>query len=304
MRRWMAAALAVALLGWLGHAEWAWRRVEAGWRIALTDDPAMPPWLMRELRDGPPTPAAGPRVVVVGDGLTWGPRVPRHASFPAVAEARLPGIEVVNLSVPGYDGRAIAKFVATQVPAWEPDLLVYAFSADDIAETQLVHPDIGGSVRFVGSSPPPGVWVPPFLRHSALVRAWFGDRVEKRLSEGDETFDQRTGIAIEEIVERVTAAAGAIRLRVLTLPPAALAEHEGEACNAALQIPRGCDWFATQLTAAEDAFPRKGVTVWPALPALRGAGKVAAGSDDAVNWNVAGHAAVGEWLAPLLAQSL
>lgn len=300
MRRWVPVALAVAVVGWLGHAEWAWRRVEAGWPLVLTDAPALPAWLPREFRDTPGD-AAGRRVVVVGDGLTWGPRVPRSATFTAVAERKLPGIEVVNLGVPGYDARAIAKFVATQLPA--ADLLIYAFAADDITETQLIHPDIGGSVRFVGSVPPPGVWRPPLLAHSALVGAWYGDRVEKMFSAGDSGFDERTGIAMEEIVDRITAAAGSTPLRVVTLPPAALAEHEGDACNAALQIPRGCDWFRSQLTAAEAAFPAKGVPVWPALDALRAARPVSAGSDDAVNWNVAGHAAVGEWLAPLLAQS-
>lgn len=302
MRRWVALAVVVALVGWLGHAEWAWRRVEAGWRVEMTGDPAFPAWLPREFHDPPRAArAAGKRIVVVGDGMTWGPRVAVHATFTAVAERGLSGIEVVNRGVPGYDARAVAKFVATRLPA--ADLLVYAFSADDIAETQLIHPDMGGSVRFVGSSPPPGVWVPPLLAHSALLRAWYGARVERAFAAGDPGFDERTGIAIEEVVERIITAAGSTPLRVLTLPPAALAEHEGEACNAALQIPRGCDWFVKQLTAAEVALSARGVPVWPALDALRAAGRVSAGSDDAVNWNVAGHAAVGQWLAPLLAES-
>jgi len=106
-------------------------------------------------------PKDGPRVLCVGDSVTFGWGVPAASAYPALLSERL-GVEVVNAGVPAMKPSSIAAWVAQHAAALEPDLVLFARRPDysrpdpwgDYAQAlQRIHASLGGV--------PLGVILPP-----------------------------------------------------------------------------------------------------------------------------------------------
>jgi lysophospholipase L1-like esterase len=93
------------------------------------------------------SPPAGPRVLCLGDSVTFGYRVPlvfpeqpeewrrEDAPWPALAEAELrrdaPGIEVVPLAVPGYSSHQGRLWLEREMGRLRPDVVTACFGWND-----------------------------------------------------------------------------------------------------------------------------------------------------------------------------
>lgn len=122
-------------------------RLEPGARLAMpAETPGAPDvegvidaWGMRGEDTGPPTlPADALRLLVVGDSVTFGPRLPLSATVPAQTAARLGArlgrlVVALNAGVPGYNLPELAG-VGALLP-WDvahPDLVVLAVCLNDL----------------------------------------------------------------------------------------------------------------------------------------------------------------------------
>jgi lysophospholipase L1-like esterase len=101
----------------------------------------------------PQTPPDGFRIVLVGDSVAWGYRVPMESAFPQVLERELrhlgsepfaSGI-VYNLAVDGYSTEQEIRLLETRGLALHPDLIIVSYVLND--------PDVadGGLARYYGS---------------------------------------------------------------------------------------------------------------------------------------------------------
>lgn len=74
------------------------------------------------------------RILVLGDSLTLGHRVPAQATYPrrleALSAAR--GVEVLNLGVGGYDLIDEAVLLAGRASSFQPDLVLIGFCSNDV----------------------------------------------------------------------------------------------------------------------------------------------------------------------------
>ena len=77
------------------------------------------------------TPGAGPRVVALGDSRTFGFGLPRESAWPERLQARLNGVEVVNLAVPGYSAVQCLAAFREQALALRPRLVLVAVGFND-----------------------------------------------------------------------------------------------------------------------------------------------------------------------------
>lgn len=80
---------------------------------------------------------AGPRVVCVGDSVTFGFRVDDDEPFPArlagaLADRGRPGATVFNLGVPGYSSHQGRRLLESALPDLDPDIVLIAFGANDL----------------------------------------------------------------------------------------------------------------------------------------------------------------------------
>jgi hypothetical protein len=83
------------------------------------------------------------RILVIGDSVAYGMRVPKEDAFPSGLERRLRQdtdsieIEVVNTSVPGYTAYSELQYYLTQGRSFEPDLVLVAACLNDVANPRL-----------------------------------------------------------------------------------------------------------------------------------------------------------------------
>jgi len=193
------AAVVGAVVGW--RVEQAWRAAEQlnlvqpvfeprGLKFAYSRDPdsgglrgwylGLEPW---------PTPEGHQRIVAVGDSVTHGMGVELEQAWPAVLEARLGDVEVLNFGFLGYDIEQVATLVEAEVTGWDPDLVVYGNFANDTAPTFMVFAAWADHSIFVGSWVPerarlvPEVLSRPLLEHSAFFRAAQGTRMARLLED-------------------------------------------------------------------------------------------------------------------------
>jgi hypothetical protein len=119
---------------------------------------------------------AARRVALVGDSFTWGWGVDYSASFAALLEQRLTGVEVDNVGMPGFGVDQMWQSVRTQALPLKPALVIVGFIDDDFSRSLYpIRPEegfakprfevAGGELR---PQAPPG-FVRRLLQHSA---AW------------------------------------------------------------------------------------------------------------------------------------
>lgn len=75
------------------------------------------------------------RIVVIGDSITFGLRLPAEESFPEQLEALLrnadPAVDVLNLGIAGYDILQEVAFLEDRGLAYAPDLVVVGYCMND-----------------------------------------------------------------------------------------------------------------------------------------------------------------------------
>lgn len=170
------------------------------------------------------TPKAGPRVLCLGDSVTFGWGVPEADSYPARLRDAL-GVEVVNAGVPAMKPDSIAAWARLHAGELEPDLVLFTR-----------RPDHGGPDPFRGFqravrtvqqavAPAPVVVVlPPVSTFDVMgAQAWEGERDRIRrmlpdvpvldLTEAFRDALPRPGVILEQ---------GAGQQRVVRLPERAL----------------------------------------------------------------------------------
>lgn len=91
------------------------------------------------------------RVLVLGDSFAFGHGVGEGQCFAEVLAELLPGTEVVNLGVPGYNVRTELRYFERVGAAWRPDVVVLALCQNDIVD----HGDDPASTEGDGSDATP-----------------------------------------------------------------------------------------------------------------------------------------------------
>lgn len=88
-----------------------------------------------------PKPPGVWRILLLGDSITYGMRVPRELAFPdrlqRQLEARSAPVDVVNAGVPGYTPYNQLQYYLTHGRALQPDLVVVSFCMNDVANPRL-----------------------------------------------------------------------------------------------------------------------------------------------------------------------
>lgn len=80
------------------------------------------------------------RVLLLGDSLAWGWGVDDGAEYAAIAERELgPGVEIVNLAVPGYSTDQQLLRLEREVGDWDPDLVLLNFVLNDVSGNITEH---------------------------------------------------------------------------------------------------------------------------------------------------------------------
>jgi lysophospholipase L1-like esterase len=105
--------------------------------------------------------AGVPRVVVLGDSHAFGFGVEAEDMFTSVLRPLLPGIEILNLAVTGYNLRQSRVMFQEQGAALLPDVVVLAFTQNDV--TQQVIPSTAAVTA--RAAPESG-----FIRHSYVLQ--------------------------------------------------------------------------------------------------------------------------------------
>jgi lysophospholipase L1-like esterase len=124
----------------------------------------------------PPRTPGKKRVLAVGDSLTWGLGVQLQQAWPAELERALPGVEVHNLGMCGYDAEQGISLITHHLEAWQPDLIIWASYTNDVDPTFLMFGAHDEHPVFVGTSIPKPArmiaeWMSLWLvRHSAMFR--------------------------------------------------------------------------------------------------------------------------------------
>jgi hypothetical protein len=93
-------------------------------------------------RANAPTPAKSDkfRVLVFGDSEGFGWALDIEQTFHRMMEKTEPRLEVLNLSVPGYNAENIADYMKQAVPKYRPDLIFYMFHKNDMDPPLTFHP--------------------------------------------------------------------------------------------------------------------------------------------------------------------
>jgi len=142
--------------------------------------------------DAPPPPLrpGTKRVLAVGDSLTWGLGVQLREAWPAQLEAQLPGIEVHNLGMCGYDAEQGISLITHHLEDWKPDLVIWATYTNDVDPTFLMFGAHDKHPVFVGTSiPEPARMLPEWMslwlvRNSAMFRQVQAAKLARVLSGG------------------------------------------------------------------------------------------------------------------------
>lgn len=121
------------------------------------------------------TPDLAPRIVCVGDSHTFGTGVNQLQSWPArladvLHASGLPGAQVINLGVPGYDTVQEAIWLQRAGLPLAPDLVLLQYFVNDPAVRGLSRPEEPEPDGLVALVHPRGEgWVSELRRHSRAV---------------------------------------------------------------------------------------------------------------------------------------
>ena len=98
------------------------------------------------------------RVALLGDSLAWGWGVDNGLCFADLAEAELgPGVEIINLGVPGYSNDQHLWMLEREGARYHPDLVLLCFTLNDVVGNGETESDEFAKPRYVRG--PAGDWV-------------------------------------------------------------------------------------------------------------------------------------------------
>jgi hypothetical protein len=264
-----------------------------------------------------PKPDGTLRVALLGDSVAFGSGLAQDEVFPQIAEAlvREAGrpIEVLNLSIYGYDVEQEAATLRYQGWDLEPDLVVYAWFSNDQIPSTLLRVGSEDLPVFVGTALPPGlelqggdalVWL---ARRSALARRYLGDKVARHMKTGkskrgdDAFFDAHLQSMIAD------AAAHDVPLVVYGVAPHVLADPDLDRCDT--NTGRGSRFCSSQLARHEDMWRQMhalGLPFVSSVPWLRGGDALSyfrtQNPEDPHHPNAGGHKLLGAGLADLVSR--
>jgi hypothetical protein len=200
-------AVGAAIIGFVEHR---YRAHEQG----LAALPVLDPWGIKyayrtQLERGkvrgwvhgmaPPAKRPGVRrILALGDSVTYGIGVEWSESWPQVLEAELAqsleyGLgkaEVFNFAMPGWDAEQSVTLTTSTLVDWQPDLVVWGSSPNDVLPSYLMWGANDAHPVFVGTSVPEGVSPLPewltlfFVRYSSLMRQWLAGRMAQKQQAG------------------------------------------------------------------------------------------------------------------------
>lgn len=220
------------------------------------------------------------RVVLLGDSVAYGSGLPKSRVFPQQAEVLLANserpVEILNLSIYGYDVEQIAATARSKAWALEPDLVVYAWFTNDHIPSELLQVGDDDAPVFVGTALPEGLTLPlgdalvELAPRSAMARRWLGahvarHRAEHRRDREDPAFFDRHFDALVADAE-----AHAVPLLIYGLVPHVLADPDLARCS--VTVGQGQAFCAAQLDRFERGWRQmtdKGVPFLPSLPWIR-----------------------------------
>ncbi len=91
------------------------------------------------------------RVLVLGDSFAWGHGVSEGEAFCEVLARRMPGVEFINLGVPGFNLRSERAWFERVGAAFAPDVVIVALCQNDLHDFEGP-----GETWSIGDAPPPG----------------------------------------------------------------------------------------------------------------------------------------------------
>ena len=139
----------------------------------------------------PPPKAPGVRrLIAVGDSITFGLGVDRESAWPAALQRAVPGTEVINLAICGWDAEQVVTLITEILPAWQPDMVIWGSFPNDPNPTYLMWGAKEKVPIFVGTAIPDGVEVLPesislgLTRVSAMFRQYQAGRLAQAQQKG------------------------------------------------------------------------------------------------------------------------
>jgi len=112
---------------------------------------------MRRTEPFPPKQPGRPRIVVLGDSLTYGWGIEPEWSYPSQLERALAShyeVEVLNLGVPGHASEEVLSVASRFLPRLEPDLVIYGVCLNDFLPAEQGQYDYRDAYSF----PIPEAW--------------------------------------------------------------------------------------------------------------------------------------------------
>ncbi len=308
---------AVALLG-VGIVE-AWHREhELGSMRVLADPPGLKYVLdpsgeddgrgWREDRPVRPHIPGVPRVVCVGDSVTFGVSVAPDDTWCEVLGRGLGAVEVYNFGMNGYDAEQVATLLEARVAVWEPDVVVWGTYVNDLLPTYLLYGQDTGAPVFVGTDVPEQARLLPepislwLARHSAFFRRLQGAAYSRSARE-----PMAAPAWYGAQVDRVAAWSGAQGVPVVyfALPPHVMADMA--TCPSQFARPDLCAASSAQHATILAALRERSIGLVDALPALQASGQPhfhPPGRLDPDHPNAAGHKVLGRAVLPAVRAAL
>ncbi len=323
----MATLLGVlGVLGALGAAEHWQRGHELGTMRVCFDPPGIKYVLEPSAADRgrgwqegaeiPPKTAGVPRIVCLGDSVTFGVNVGARETWcegvrRGLGGAGAPKVEAFNFGMNGYDAEQVATLLESRIAPYAPDVVVWGTYANDVFPTYLLYGQKSGDPVFVGSDIPPQARIAPeraalfLVRHSALFRRLQGAAYAR--SERMGGLRRASGGAYGAQVDRVMAWSMAHEVPVvfLAIPPHVMANMPtcpGEFPSAGL-----CDAAADQHRTVTDTLASRSATWVDALPSFQASGQPhfhPEGRRDPDHPNAAGHRVLAEAVLPAVRRAL
>ena len=144
---------------------------------------------VHEMKPPPKRPGVR-RILALGDSVTYGLGVELKDAWPQLLERQLGNAEVFNFAVPGWDAEQNVTLTTSTLGEWQPDMVVWGSSPNDVLPTYLMWGANDAHPVFVGTSVPDGVSPLPewlslvMVRYSSMARQWLAGRMAKKQQDG------------------------------------------------------------------------------------------------------------------------
>ena len=307
-RRFLALAIGVLVAaGFVGVAEVRTRDGELGSMVVAFDPPGIKyvlapdqPDAGRGWREGAtPPPRLGdvPRLVCVGDSVTYGVNVAERETFCEVVGRGIDRrTETFDFGMNGYDAEQVAALVDSRVAPWKPGLVLWGAYVNDVFPTYLLYGLESGEPVYVGTEIPEKARLLPeplalfLVRHSALFRRIQGAAYAR--SERASGPAHPSGDWYDRQVDRITAwsKAQGIPVLALAIPPHVLARMD--TCPQHFPVQGLCEASLAQYRTVTASLTRAGIPWVDGLAAFQASGQEhfhPPGRRDPDHPNAAGH---------------